>query len=383
MQLRLTNLLIAFTATLALFATSCKKEFSKDEPFPDVFTPTVFVTSQNQFVYAMDPETGKKKWEYHAGANVQASPVVMGDFVYIAAEDGKIHKLDAKTGKWIRNITVPGQILATPYAEPKGKDGSDYLYIGCGDNNMYCYDVTGDSVEWTFVTGNTIYSSPTISDEMVIFGSYDGKTYSLNKNDGVKIWEFDAGTGAAFYSSPTVADVFVYIGCTNGKLYCLNIADGSLRWDYTTGGPIFSSPISYGGNVIFGSHDFKLYCIDTATAIERWIVPTKDRISSSPYAYNQLIYFGSYDYKMYAVHIIDGLLKWEYETGAIIKSSPMVYDNKLYFGSHDKHLYCLNPANGDSLWTQNVNGLIESSPVVDKLDGKPTYTSSISGNSPN
>ena len=95
MQLRLTNLLIALTATVALFFTACKKEFSKDEPFPDVFTPTVYIASQNQFVYAMDPNTGKKKWEFNAGANVQASPLVMGTYLYVAAEDGKVYKLES------------------------------------------------------------------------------------------------------------------------------------------------------------------------------------------------------------------------------------------------------------------------------------------------
>ena len=198
MQLRLSNLLIALTGCFALFATSCKKEFSKDEPFPEDFSPTIFISSQNQFVYALDPQTGRKKWEFLAGANVQASPLVMGDYVYIAAEDGKVFKLDAKRGAMVKTYTFGGQILATPYGEQKGKDGNDYIYVGCGDNNLYAYDVTADTLEWQFASGNTIYSSPTIYDTLVIFGSYDGKTYALDKEDGIKAWEFDAGAGAAF-----------------------------------------------------------------------------------------------------------------------------------------------------------------------------------------
>ena len=215
MQLRLTNLLIALTATVALFFTACKKEFSKDEPFPDVFTPTVYIASQNQFVYAMDPNTGKKKWEFNAGANVQASPLVMGTYLYVAAEDGKVYKLDAKRGSLVRTYTVGGQILSTPYGERNGKDGHDYIYFGCGDNNMYAFDVTSDSLEWSFTTGNTIYSSPTVYDTLVIFGSYDGKTYAVDKEDGVKVWEYDAGAGSQFYSSPTVADGFVFTCSSN------------------------------------------------------------------------------------------------------------------------------------------------------------------------
>lgn len=383
MRLRFSNLIIAVTAVLALFSSSCKKDYSKDEPFPDVFTPTVYIGSQNQFVYAFDPQTGAKKWEYNVGANIQASPLVMGDKLIIAGEDGVITKLDAKRGTLIKKIFVGSQILSTPYGEQKGKDGNDYIYFGSGSNNVYAYDVTADTLEWSFDAGNNVISSPTVFDTLVIFGSYNGKVYAVDKVDGAKVWEYDPGTGVPFYSSPTVAAGFVYIGSTDHNMYSLRVNDGSLRWQYATQGNIQSSPISYGGNVIFGSNDYKVYCIDTATGIERWIIQTENAVVSSPYAYNQVIYVGSYDYNLYAINIIDGTIKWKYKTDAIIKSSPMVYDGKLYFGSHDKYLYTVNPEDGKLIWKQNINGLIECSPAVDNLDGKSINTSSISGNSPN
>src|SRR5690606_2560761 len=95
----------------------------------------------------------------------------------------------------------------------------------------------------------------------------------------------------------------------------------------------------------------------------------------------QLVFVGSYDYSMYAINILDGTVKWQYATKALIKSSPLVFEDKLYFASHEKFLYCLDPATGDLFWKQNVNGLIESSPVVDNMDNRSRYTSSISGNS--
>lgn len=389
MQLRLTNLLIAVIGTLALFTTSCKKEFSKDDPFEPDYTPTVFIGSQNQFLYAFDPVTGAKKWEYYAGANIQASPLVLNDKLFVVAENGFIHKLDAKTGSLIKKINIGGNLLSTPYGEQKGKDGNDYIYFGTGTKNtLYCYDATADTMEWEFTTGGNVYSSPTLYDTLVLFGSYDGKVYALDKEDGAKVWEFT--TGGPVHSSPTTsASGYVMIGSNDNNMYWLHVNTGLMKWQFPTGGIVQSSPITFGGVTVFGSNDGYVYCVDDSSAIERWKIKTGDRIASSPYFWAkkdtasslQLVFVGSYDYSMYAINILDGTVKWQYATKALIKSSPLVFEDKLYFGSHEKFLYCLDPATGDLFWKQNVNGLIESSPVVDNMDNRSRYTSSISGNS--
>jgi eukaryotic-like serine/threonine-protein kinase len=390
MQLRLTHLIPFFFSGLIILFSSCGKQFSKDEPLPEEFNPTVIIGSQNGFVYALDPQTSAKIWEFQAGANVQACPVVLGDFVYVAAENGDLHRLDAKRGTKLKTFSIGSQILSTPFGEEKGHHDSTWLFFGAADNKLHAFNMTGDVERWAFPTGGQIISSPVAYDTLLIFASYDGNVYAVRRDSGFLSWTFSAGANAKFYSSPTVLPYnmtdtslgYVYIGGQDGNMYCLNVNDGTLKYKYTTGGPIRSSPIVHGGNVIFGSNDYKLYCIDVASGLQRWVIPTDDQIVSSPYALNNFLYVGSYDYNMYCVNILQGKVEWKFKTGAIIKSSPMIYDNKLYFGSHDKYLYCLDPITGDLRWKQNINGIIEDSPVVDNMDGKPTNTSSISGNSP-
>ncbi len=383
MQLRLTNLLIALFGTVALFTSSCKKDFSTDTPFTPEYTPTVFIGSQNQFLYAFDPVSGDKKWEYFAGANIQASPVVLNDKLYVVAENGFVHKLDAKTGSLIKRIQIGGTLLATPYAEQRGKDGNDYLYFGTGDGNtLYAYDATADTMEWVFNAGGYVYSSPTMYDTLVVFGSYDGKVYAVDKEDGQQVWAYT--TGGAIQSSPTIAtDGYVYVGSNDYNLYCLKVNDGSLKWQFPTGGIIQSSPIIYGGYAVFGSNDGSVYAVDSVNASVKWQVKTGDRVVSSPYAYDDKIYFGSYDYSIYCVKMLDGSVVWQFPTKALVKSSPMIFNERLYIGSHEKALFCIDPQKGDQIWKRNINGLIESSPAVDNMDNKSKYVSSISGNSPN
>ena len=58
-------------------------------------------------IYALDGETGTKKWEYKTGKSelgVKSSPAIGKDgTVYVGSGDGKTYALDGKTGarKWM------------------------------------------------------------------------------------------------------------------------------------------------------------------------------------------------------------------------------------------------------------------------------------------
>src|SRR4051812_30645994 len=126
--------LVVFAATTVIF-TACKKEYSKDEPLPEEFKPSLFISSQNEFLYALDPKTGNKLWEYYIKANVQATPVIIGDFLFLPTEDTLI-KIDAKRGKEVKRYNIPNSNLFSFLSSPTTGPGG-MLYIGSTNNKMY------------------------------------------------------------------------------------------------------------------------------------------------------------------------------------------------------------------------------------------------------
>jgi len=369
-HMRRTHLAAALALlAIALGFSACKKDFSPDEPFPEEFFPSLIAGSQNGFVYAFDPATGGKRWEFSTrGANVEAVPYLKDRMLFIACEDGVVYKLDADRGVQMRRYELPAPVTASPVGD------GDILYIGCADDTVYAYDIKADTLEWKYGAQGDIVSSPTVYDTIVVFGSLDGKVHAVDKVDGAPIWTFDPGTTVGFSSSPVVQKDIVYIGGLDNTMYALNRGDGTLRWSFATGGAIVSSPLAYGGNLIFGSFDNKVYCLDTASRQPRWIKTTGDRVVSSPFAFNQIIYVGSYDFHLYALNIIDGSERWKYKTDAIIKSSPLVTRAGLvYFGGYDQKIHALDTAKGAVRWIQNVNGLVETSPILDDRSGAGEY----------
>jgi len=353
---------------------SCKKDYSPDTPLPDVYTNTLFVSSDNQIVYALDPISGNKKWKVTVDAGVTATPLVYNKTLYVGTTSGNLYAFDAQYGtqKTTRNFAAP--IIGTPMMR------GDMLLVVAGTKLHALNATTLDDYfpinlhPSDYDMGGNILSSPTVhtipgkQDRAIFISSMNGKVTAL-KDDLTALWTFAPAGAQGFYSSPCVVnDSFLYIGNDDGKLYAVYTQDGTSKWTFTTGGQVRSSPIQIGGNVLVGSNDRNLYSVDSATGLLRWKFLTGDAVQSSPAVFNQNVYFGSYDNVFYCIDIIDGQEKWKQQTQALIKSSPVIYNGEVYFGGFDKLLYRLDANTGDQKINPiSINGQMQTSPVIDQI----------------
>lgn len=351
--------IFVFTAATVFFASCTEKTFSPDLPLEEEFTPSVYVGSQNQFLLALNPNTGEKKWELDLETNLKSTPLVLGDRLVVSTDRG-LMVIDPNNGTLLK---VYNNVISTE-SSPTG--AGDMVYVGTDVGDLVAVNIATENIDWQFNTTGPVNSSPILHNGILYFASTQ-TVYALDVVSVTNNWQFAPAGGATFYSSPTINEPYVYIGCDDGNLYALNMQDGSVGWQYSTPEPIKSSPIVYGGNIIFGSNDNKIYCIDSGARTPRWVYETRERVVSSPYGYNQVVYVGSYDYNFYAINIIDGTLKWKYNMNALVKSSPLVHDGTVYVGGFDKFVYAFDTS-GILRWSNRINGAIETSPVLYDLE---------------
>lgn len=76
--------------------------------------PLVIVTSRNKFVDAISRETGKRVWRHTLRRRADASPIVAGDDVWIAATDGRLIRLALATGEEKWQYEIRGAFAASP-----------------------------------------------------------------------------------------------------------------------------------------------------------------------------------------------------------------------------------------------------------------------------
>lgn len=398
------RVLLSLLAAPLLFA-SCKKDYSKDNPITPVYSPSIIIGSDNQVLYAFNPTDGSKNWELSLPCPIMASPMLYGNFVYVAnSRADTLYKINAKTGEIVKRISYTGSsagATATPVAD------GNLIYLASANGTLYVIDTSQNTTKWYFATGASLVASPVVYNGNVYLANTAGSVFCLEKTNGTTAplpaspaptWSL-AIPSARFTSSPTIGgtspSTFMYIGSeSDSNMYSLwldlpsTTTTGVIRWTYKTKGAIKSSPAFYGGNCIFGCSDFRLYCIDTtldplnpgAPPEARWIDSNiHSEIISSPFAVDQTVYVGSKDYKLYAVKMLNGQHRWEFASTGVITSSPIVYKGTVYVGSYDKNLYAVDTAKGTLKWRMNVNGQIECSPVIDDFSQLKGYNSQISG----
>lgn len=310
---------------------------------------TIYVGSDNNRLYAVNPLDGSKLWHFQTGGRVYSSPAVGPDgVIYVGSHDGNVYAVDANgdqewaflTGGWVRSSPAIGA------------EGT--IYVGSNDGYLYAINSANGSELWNYHTGDNVVSSPAVLsdngvDVAVFFGSQNGTVYAVDAAEGTLIWSFS--TADWVYSSPAIgpgvngAQHTIYVGSYDGTLYALDAANGAVLWDYDAEDWIGSSPaVGPDGTVYVGSRNGLLHAVNGATGAEIWTFDAgPGGVYSSPAVGNDgTIYVGSYDRSVYAVDS-DGNQLWRFETGigGVFSSPAIGAGGRLYVGARDGNLYAL------------------------------------------
>lgn len=249
--------------------------------------------------------------------------------------------------------------------------------------------------EWDFLADDVITTNPVVSKDnsMIIFGTKNGKIYSLDNNGKIK-WVYaikkELGKEELFFleeekfkqisAEPVIEDLDndgkdeIIVGSEVGVLFVLNF-DGKLLWSFSAEDAIKAPALVADINndkkheVIFGSSDSFVYALNNKGKL-LWKFKAKSGIESAPAIIkekqNQIV-FGSNDGTIYSIDP-KGKLLWEFKTEDKITAQPAI--GKLYnenthiiVGSFDKNLYALDNK-GNLVWKYTTEGKIFSKAII-------------------
>jgi outer membrane protein assembly factor BamB len=301
-------------------------------------------TSLVQWSYTLTPRPG---WD--EGDLIWSSPVVVGSYVYFTSRDGYLYCLRLSNGTLQYRADVGDTLTSTPTIS----DGKAYFLSGLNDRVLYCYDLTVPTELWH-------------SEEL----------------GALMEWEwFECGHAEAWVeSSPAVvdADSVAFIGCRNGKAYCIwttGPEQGSVRWDATLGTSITSSPALHDGKVyigakgVAGSNGF--YCLDADSGYIEWQYLYErgnpgGTMSSATIVDGFGIYVGvnedldPEDERNFGGKVLCFTItgqpappdtaapRWSQEINCDVRGTPAVVDGRVYVTT-GQGLFCFNAATGDAL----------------------------------
>ncbi len=296
----------------------------------------VFVNAQQGELFSFDVSTGNKLGRAtFLGKDASSTPLIKGNDIIISfAGDNDYslasYNLEKADINWRINL---GELQTSPVMK------NNFIYVGSLNGLEYKVDASTDSVYWKFDAKSQIHSTCCIWEDKVIFGSDNGMIYCINSSDGKLFWKFQ--TGASVTAAPLANDYKVYVGSYDSNYYCINISDGSLEWKKDMKTKIISGSCLFNNSIVFGGVDENLYSLTSLGGQLNWKFATKGVISSSPLKSGSYIYFTSFDFHVYCANGETGSEVWNYELEGKSKTSPVIWKDYL-FVIGDIDIYCFS-----------------------------------------
>lgn len=327
-------------------------EAAKNNPASPISANGVIYFGSGAHFYAVNAADGTLKWQFPADApapgNFASTPSLDGGALYIGADDGRVYKVDAKTGTqvWVRNFV--GAIRSSPIVS----DG--LVYFGGTDRSCYALNTDSGQTVWSYATQGPITTSPTLLGNQVIFASTDNTLHGLNAKKGDQIWQIHLPSDPSS-SPPLYADGNLYVGAGTA-IYEIGPRGANAHAVRDFGIAVTAPPTFNAGMLYVVTQDRKVTALNTRGRV-RWTATLDYLSSAAPLLAGGLLLVPTNHGILYGFDAATGALKWQYVVQAAgtktqpkyqytnIASAPIWVGGTLYVLSDDGTLSAFR-ANG-------------------------------------
>lgn len=300
------------------------------------------------------PENDKRVGHFYA------PPTVTQDAVYVAssaagAPDGKVYALDPSSGaklwEYPSSSNAPeGRKLGIPVGSPGAGNGT--VFVSDGIDKVFALDAATGREQWVFNTRNKVWGTPVAQNGVVYFGSLDHYVYAVDVATGNKVWEFQAGGAVA--GTPLLTRDTLYIGAADKKLYALDPASGAKKWEFEARNWFWNQPLLHQGVLYAAALDHRVYAIDAATGQAVWNAPYQapKLVMTPPVMAGEALVVAAEDGKVIAIDPKTGqqAASVAVEPNAILHGTPAALNGVAYVPGVDNHLFAIDAAGQKMLW---------------------------------
>jgi len=288
----------------------------------------------------------------------QASPIVVGNSIFIGSSDEGMKAFDLQTGKskWTYSIA---EMIAAPAVYFEG-----LVFVGDTTGVLHAVNAASGERKWTFDTKGTIDNSPNIDAQTkrVLIGSQRGSLFALEAATGSIVWEYK--TEDQIRCFPSIIGRHCFVAGCDSFLHVVNLDSGKGSSRIPLESPTGSTPLLSGDFAFVGTEGNEFLAIDWKKEKVIWRFPLKQSVRS-PAAYREgIVIFGGMDRTVYALDAKTGDERWKFNTRGRIEGGAVVVGNKVYIPSTDSSLYVLDFQSGKQIESIALTGKLSTSPAV-------------------
>lgn len=132
--------LAAGTATAVTFATTPARAQEVD-----------ILRNKTQEDQGHPQDQDRVQWSFPTGGDVNPSPMVVNNIVFVGSFDTNLYVVDTATGdeQWV--FQTDERVVSPPTV------ANGTVFVGSEDNNLYAVDADTGDQQWLFETGNAIF----------------------------------------------------------------------------------------------------------------------------------------------------------------------------------------------------------------------------------
>lgn len=233
---------------------------------PLLHNGVVYFLAGNNVVYALDAETGRQNWLYsrpdsqnisvRGGSKPSISST--GKTLYVGFSDGAIVALDTSNGslKWEKQLSNNKRfrdIDSSPIVD------QDVLYVPGFDNALYALRATTGDVLWKYDKGG--YGDVTINLDHLYYATTTDEVIALEKSTGKVLWTHKLTGGLG--TQPLYSRGLIVVGESQGRVLFLDAVSGKKISSFETGLGVMSPAASDDtrSEVYFISNEANLFAI--------------------------------------------------------------------------------------------------------------------------
>ncbi len=226
-----------------------------------------YVATADNFLLALEAETGTEIWRFPTGFSIWAQPTYYEGTLFIASLDRSLYAINAEDGSEKWSVKLTGAMSAQPVVNPE----VNLVYAASYDRQVHAFDIDSGEEAWSVEASDWVWSAPALANNTLYFGDSSGNVFAVNAATGDMVWESNvhsmnvvAGViqnpplriKGSIQASPVVQNGVVYfasLGNTEseeGLLVAMDAATGKELWQITTPAPLFSTPVIVGEVVV-------------------------------------------------------------------------------------------------------------------------------------
>jgi outer membrane protein assembly factor BamB len=197
----------------------------------------VYVTNGAGYAAALDATNGAQAWIVRPGGPLRGAPTIANDNVYVVSQDNQLYALNPADGslRWPPASGTAEIAGVFGSGAPAAAQGTVVAGFSSGELNAYRYEngrvlwqdaLARTSISTTVTTMSDIDAAPVIDSGRVYAIGKGGRMVGLELVTGQRIWEINI----AGIATPWVAGDWIYVVNDEAQLLAVARTTGKIRW---------------------------------------------------------------------------------------------------------------------------------------------------------